>query len=737
VIPEGDRRRRQSWIDALVNINPPLLQLLEVSPGVELEQAQEAIVQADPYSPGVEVEQAQDAIVQAGPYSPGVDVDYIQMQLQEPLLESSPGACDCPFCGAQHGLFTTKDHLERTVIRCLHCSYSRPKNYLGAIRTLAQEAVLEESKFNKLVVKPIEQAAENSPGAEVDQVQDIINETWTSWEKEYCAWLADAPFCIHKGENKRIEKFLPVSKTLRLEGMKEGAEYCAIWEVSQCDYDFSGLPLPVCSSIYARESIAQVAQTSPGVELEQAQEASLESKFGRIVYPQPIQNGNKTDKTDTDRVGAGSAELHKPRHIDTAKSDASSKSSENRLDKSQVRNQLLAIPGDCERDRRQALLHQSVELTGAETSTSVELQAQEPISQVAKTSPGVEVDQSQDAIEQVPDNTPDVDPNEGPECFECFDDKFVEDGGFIKPCPRCSEPNLSHQRTQRAIAPVVKKDIEEEPDQNPILTGIALSDRFLARYSPPPQPEIVFTPDADGQLSLLDFEVESVEEPPDPDDFESLDAFREAIARWDSEHPTSSFDHCSDQLPSSEDNDVSSEDHDVSSEDHDVSSEDKPLELSLDSFCLWAHCPAEWYEPAALLEQSRVMELSSVQKTSSTSDFFIPTFGRWGDRSNRSDEPPDTGIFTRWPKPKPPKFPPQAASQPPVNRQSTRYPETIPKLSRNYFIASSLAVTPSRPDRLREVMQCSDHLREGLDNFSSQNQTMRSSFSRRRRSLPL
>lgn len=31
-------------------------------------------------------------------------------------------------------------------------------------------------------------------------------------------------------------------------------------------------------------------------------------------------------------------------------------------------------------------------------------------------------------------------------------------------------------------------------------------------------------------------------------------------------------------------------------------------------------------------------------------------------------------------------------------------------------------------DRLREVMQCSDHLREGLDNFCSQNQTPRSSF---------
>ena len=38
VLPEGDRRRRQSWIDALVNVNPPLLQLLEVSPAASVEQ---------------------------------------------------------------------------------------------------------------------------------------------------------------------------------------------------------------------------------------------------------------------------------------------------------------------------------------------------------------------------------------------------------------------------------------------------------------------------------------------------------------------------------------------------------------------------------------------------------------------------------------------------------------------------------------------------------------------------
>ncbi len=36
------------------------------------------------------------------------------------------------------------------------------------------------------------------------------------------------------------------------------AEYCLIWEVSECTYDYSGLEpllIPVCSSLYAQEPI--------------------------------------------------------------------------------------------------------------------------------------------------------------------------------------------------------------------------------------------------------------------------------------------------------------------------------------------------------------------------------------------------------------------------------------------------------------------------------------------------
>jgi hypothetical protein len=131
--------------------------------------------------------------------------------------------------------------------------------------------------------------------------------------------------------------------------------------------------------------------------------------------------------------------------------------------------------------------------------------------------------------------------------------------------------------------------------------------------------------DTDGQLSLFEVQVVTEPEPPDPDDFESLDAFREVIALWEAQNP-------------------------------------EPLNVSLDSMCEWAPCPHEWYEPKAenlplkassmieLPEQSQVMEfLRGGESCSDTSEFFIPTFGSLGDRSDRSDEPPDTGIFARLP----------------------------------------------------------------------------------------
>ena len=242
--------------------------------------------------------------------------------------------------------------------------------------------------------------------------------------------------------------------------------------------------------------------------------------------------------------------------------------------------------------------------------------------------------------------------------------------------------------SESAIAPAAKISLAAEPDLNPILTGVCLSDRFLAHYSPPQPENIRFQSEADGQLSLLNFEVVTESEPPDPDDFESLDAFREAIARWDAQNP-------------------------------------EPPAVSIDSMCEWAPCPEEWYEPEAeiwplkassmieLPKQSEVMELSITAGSSITLDFVIPTFDAWCDRSYGSDEPPDTWFFARLPKPKPPKFPPQAAaswtqvehkldttSQPksaqvsPSQSKSIRHPETIPKLF--HHIAAGSSTRPAR-----------------------------------------
>jgi hypothetical protein len=244
---------------------------------------------------------------------------------------------------------------------------------------------------------------------------------------------------------------------------------------------------------------------------------------------------------------------------------------------------------------------------------------------------------------------------------------------------------LSHEGVQSAILPAAKIFLDAESDPNPILTGIPLSDKFLARYSPP-QSEFLhyeitdgYKVDTDGQLSLFEAQVQSQPEPPDPDDFESLDAFPEAISRWHGEHP-SNFDHCSDHLPSC-----------VHCEPICVHCE--PLEVSLDSFCEWAPCPEEWYEPRTLLGLSKVLEVSELSstKSSSTLDFFIPTFGAEGDHQSGKDEPPDTGVFVKLPKPKPPNFPPQASQMQvsssqlksgQVSQGSRNYPETIPKLFR-------------------------------------------------------
>jgi hypothetical protein len=769
VLPAGDRRYRQSWIDALVNVNPPLLQLLAASPAASVEQVQEAIEVQSQEAPIeskfgsiVYPQPAQKAIAPVAENSPGVEVDRGKRSISY---------LDCPACGTVGGLYATcpgRDTIWET--RCTCCSYAEP-----SIRHPFED------------VRPFE----------VDRAREPI---------EYPPGMGYLCRTGYSCRYVEIEVKCPRCSAPGLFSTKDYYDRPVI-SCRECDYG-RVKSYPGAIQIPVRETIAKVNEVFPGVGFDRAASTALRASVFEIVPEPPgtdlfsqtipfytalrayydrypcgrYRDGRHkintkiflglpeipgdSDETRPQIDRAESADVHN-RRSHSAKSDRDSGGAKTEAPGSQEGDRVLAVARDCETDRGRVLPDQPVELAsfteaarpnrgddscdqlGNEPRTS-----QSAIAQAAKTSPGVEVDRAENLIVGTVETSPGVAlvEDELPECSTCFGDGYVEDEfGFVKFCQCKTKPRLSHQKTQRerglaaknlpgsrskastahqllelfkssahiieaspgvkteatvsesVIAQAAQKfpgvdcvDCQPETDLNPILTGVVLSDRFLARHSPP-QSEIHYKADTDGQLSLLDFEIESSDEPPDPDDFESLDAFREAIARWDWEHPSSSdhcSDHCSDQLPSSEDNDVSSE--------------DKPLELSLDSFCLWTHCPADWYEPAALLEPSKVMELSPVHKNSSTSDFFIPTFDRFGDRSNRSDEPPDTGIFARLPKPKPPTFPPQAASWTQVGRKldtswtqvselSRSYPEAIPKIFHRVAAGSSTQPARSPP----------------------------------------
>jgi hypothetical protein len=334
---------------------------------------------------------------------------------------------------------------------------------------------------------------------------------------------------------------------------------------------------PAASVFEKVQPIIETVETPSAVEVEPVQTLPIESKFCRIVYPWPVQKSiaqvvETSLGVEVDLV----SELIAPA--------AEKFSGVERVTESNRKN-FSGVERVTESNRNN--------FSGFE-------RVQEPIVLAAKNFPG---SRSKASIAH--------------QLLELFQSRahIIEDSPGVK-----TEATVS----ESAIAPAAK---------NPILTGVTFSDRFLARYAPPQAQIIHFQPDADGQLSLLNFEIESLDEPPDPDDFEFLDAFREALARWDCEHNEVSPEH------------------------------KEPLQVSLESFCLWVPCPPDWYESAALLEPSSMLQLSQTRKSSITSDFFIPIFDAWCDRFNGSDEPPDTGIFAKLPKPNSPSFPPATVGQ--------------------------------------------------------------------------
>ena len=630
VLPKGDQRCRQSWIDAIAGVNPPLLALLEVSPAGEV-QAQKPIIEMVENAPGVEVEPVQapkfGCIVYPKPAVKLIAHEEARPQLDRAQsadvhnLGSHPTKSDRDSSDAKTEALGSQEG-DRVLAVARHCQ-------TGGGRVLPDQStkLVNFTEADQLENEPrmsqsaIVQAAENSPGVEVDRAQEPIGP------------VAENPPGV---------------------------------EVDQ-----------------AQEPIGPVAENPPGVEVDQARDAiiSVAKTFTAKVSSSKKVKANSY--LDCPSCGIGRLRVKQSIYWETSCTK-------------------------CGYFAESTLYPFTPADTGYKVGDWVKLRIKPRLATNIRRGEVV-------CIEKVCDDyLRFVNPNL-PDSLVLWARRQFLHPHQVSPCEppvvKAAEtsPGVKTEATvsKSPIIPVVKNHIEEESDPNQILTGITFSDRFLARYSPPQSENICFQVKADGQLSLLDFEVQSEIEPPDPDDFESLDAFREAISRWDREHPSSLdhfSDHCSDQNEPPDPYEFDSmfafwAAYDAWDETEDDS---EPLEISLDSFCEWVRCLEDWYEPQTLLEQSKVSELSSARRNSITSDFFIPTFGSLGDRFNGSDEPPDTGIFARLPKPKPPTFPPQVASwtqaghkletswtqvghkSAQVSNKLTRHPETIPKLSRNY-----------------------------------------------------
>ena len=177
----------------------------------------------------------------------------------------------------------------------------------------------------------------------------------------------------------------------------------------------------------------------------------------------------------------------------------------------------------------QAIEVQVQELIEVQAIEPIKIQAIEPIAPAAETSPSVpEGDRPLVLTKDAAETFPGVSRKTltARQLLEQFKSSAVILGD--SPAAETEAETL-----ESAIGLAAKNLLDAEADQNPILTNITFSPGFLAHYSPPRSENIHYQTDADGQLSLLDFEVESVDEPPDPDDFESLNAFREAVSLWD------------------------------------------------------------------------------------------------------------------------------------------------------------------------------------------------------------
>lgn len=141
VLPEGDRRCRQTWIDAIVGVNSPLLQVLEVSPAEEVQAQEQQVLEISP------AEEVQEPMIET------VEIFPAENQQSQEWVDTEPPNRE---------------------------DYEFREEYDEALkewRTATNQEAPLESKFGRIVYpkpaeEPIAQAAKTSPAVEVDPVQE-------------------------------------------------------------------------------------------------------------------------------------------------------------------------------------------------------------------------------------------------------------------------------------------------------------------------------------------------------------------------------------------------------------------------------------------------------------------------------------------------------------------------------------------------------------------------------------
>ena len=361
VLPEGDRRCRQSWIDAIAGVNPPLLALLEVSPAGEV-QAQKPIIEMVKNAPGVEVEPVQvpkfGRIVYPKPAVKLIAHEEARPQLDRAQsadvhnLGSHPTKSDRDSGGAKTEALGSQEGDRVLAVAGNHQT--------GRGRVLPGQSI----KLVNQSQEQVTQAAENSPGVEVDPRQEAIGpvaENSPGVEVDYVEdILPDCVVCFG-------EKFIEDTS-----GRILNCSHCTEARVSQ-------------------SAIGLGTENSPGVKVEQAQE--------------PIELAAKTSPaTPTFQVG------------DLVQSKTMVWGIQR---KSMTGTVLELLPrGGVRVQFGDHISGYGGTLDFSQSQRKDLISVQEPIAQVAKTSPGVSVEQVQEPIEQAAKTSPTASVNPVQEAIE-------------------------------------------------------------------------------------------------------------------------------------------------------------------------------------------------------------------------------------------------------------------------------------------------------------------------------